>query len=63
MGLRSDTYMVSYNIRRPHQGRSMNGRTQAKAFRDSIPGYSKKEGQDRPENRRLILQPDAATVR
>jgi hypothetical protein len=55
--------MVSYNIRRPHQGRSMNGRTQAKAFRDSIPGYSKKEGQDRPENRRLILQPDAATVR
>ncbi len=38
-----DAYMVSYNTRRPHQGRGMNGRTPAKAFRDGITRYSKKE--------------------
>jgi hypothetical protein len=35
--------MVGYNTRRPHQGRGMNGRTPAKAFRDGIPRNSKKE--------------------
>ncbi len=32
-----DTYLIGYNTKRPHQGRGMNGRTPAKAFRDGIP--------------------------
>ena len=42
-----DVYMASYNTKRPHQGRGMNGRTPVKAFRDSIPRTSKKE--DKPD--------------
>ena len=38
-----DAYLVSYNAKRPHQGRGMNGRTPAKAFRDGIPKTSHKE--------------------
>ncbi|MBM3492381.1 MAG: transposase family protein, partial [Alphaproteobacteria bacterium] len=32
-----DTYMDSYNHRRPHQGRGMNGRTPAAAFAEDLP--------------------------
>ncbi len=32
-----DTYLVGYNTRRPHQGRGMNGRTPARAFKDGLP--------------------------
>ena len=42
-----DAYLVGYNTKRPHQGRGMNGRTPAKAFRDGIPKHSKKE--DKPD--------------
>ncbi len=38
-----DTYLVGYNTKRPHQGRGMNGRTPAKAFRDGIPKPASKE--------------------
>ena len=38
-----DACLVSYNTKRPHQGRGMNGRTPAKAFRDGIPKASEKE--------------------
>jgi hypothetical protein len=38
-----DAYLVGYNTRRPHQGRGMNGRTPAKAFRDGIHKHSRKE--------------------
>ena len=38
-----DAYLVGYNTKRPHQGRGMNGRTPAKAFRDGIPRNGKKE--------------------
>jgi transposase InsO family protein len=31
-----DDYLIRYNIRRPHQGRGMNGRTPAQAFIDGI---------------------------
>jgi transposase InsO family protein len=31
-----DAYLVTYNTRRPHQGRNMNGRTPLRAFRDSL---------------------------
>jgi hypothetical protein len=37
-----DTNKVGYNTKRPHQGRGMNGRTPAKAFRGGIPRNSKK---------------------
>lgn len=56
-----DAYLASYNTKRPRQGRGVNGRTPAKAFRDRIPKVSQQEGgQDRPENRRLIRQPETA---
>ena len=32
-----DSYMESYNQRRPHQGRGMNGRTPAVAFVEGMP--------------------------
>jgi transposase InsO family protein len=32
-----DAFLVTYNTRRPHQGRGMNGRTPEKAFRDGLP--------------------------
>ena len=38
-----DTYLVGYNTKRPHQGRGMNGRTPAKAFREGIHRHSRKE--------------------
>ena len=38
-----DDYLTSYNTRRPHQGRGMNGRTPIKAFRTGIPKTARKE--------------------
>jgi transposase InsO family protein len=38
-----DAYLVTYNTRRPHQGRGMNGRTPAKAFVQGIPKTNRKE--------------------
>ena len=38
-----DAYLVTYNTKRPHQGRNMNGRTPAKAFIEGLPKPSKKE--------------------
>ena len=32
-----DRYLEGYNHKRPHQGRGMNGRTPAKAFKDGLP--------------------------
>ena len=32
-----DAYLVTYNTRRPHQGRAMNGRTPQKVFTDGLP--------------------------
>jgi transposase InsO family protein len=32
-----DQYLVSYNTARPHQGRGMNGRTPATAFKEGLP--------------------------
>lgn len=42
-----DSYMESYNQRRPHQGRGMNGRTPAQAFVEGLP----KPHQQREEKR------------
>jgi len=32
-----DKWLVTYNTRRPHQGRNMNGRTPLQAFKDGLP--------------------------
>jgi len=36
-----DAYLVTYNTKRPHQGRGMNGRTPAKVFKDGLPKAEK----------------------
>ena len=51
-----DDYLVSYNTHRPHQGRGMNGRTPATAFREGLPGL-----QNQKEVKRKIL-PTAETA-
>lgn len=39
-----DRYLIHYNTKRPHQGRNMNGRTPARAFKDGLPkSHRKKE--------------------
>ncbi len=42
-----DTYLITYNQKRPHQGRNMKGRTPAKAFVDGLP----KSKQHKAENK------------
>lgn len=32
-----DRYLQGYNDKRPHQGRGMNGRTPARAFKEGLP--------------------------
>ena len=36
-----DKYLVTYNRKRPHQGRRMNGRTPWQAFQEGLPGGGK----------------------
>lgn len=44
-----DEYLVTYNTKRPHQGRGMNGRTPIKAFTQGIPkSKNKKEEKLKP---------------
>jgi len=44
-----DAYLVTYNTKRPHQGRGMNGRTPIKAFTQGIPKpKNKKEEKMKP---------------
>ena len=38
-----DAYLVTYNTKRPHQGRNMNGRTPATVFVDSLPKPEKRK--------------------
>lgn len=38
-----DAHLVQYNTRRPHQGRNMNGRTPAQAFKDGLPEKQQKK--------------------
>jgi transposase InsO family protein len=46
-----DAYLVTYNTRRPHQGRAMKGRTPQKAFTDGLP---------KKENAKMKRTPKAA---
>jgi transposase InsO family protein len=46
-----DTYMESYNRRRPHQGRGMNGRTPAIAFVEGLPKSQQPKEDKRAEKR------------
>ena len=38
-----DTYLKTYNTKRPHQGRNMNGRTPYKVFLDGLPKPEKRK--------------------
>ncbi len=38
-----DAYLASYNTKRPHQGRNMNGRTPATVFAASLPKPEKED--------------------
>lgn len=44
-----DTWFEGYNQRRPHQGRGMNGRTPAQAFKDGLPNPPAKKEIATPE--------------
>lgn len=44
-----DTYMESYNQRRPHQGRGMNGRTPTQAFVEDLPRPQQQKEEKPPE--------------
>jgi transposase InsO family protein len=46
-----DVYLATYNTRRPHQGRAMNGRTPQKAFTEGLP---------KKENAKMKPTPKAA---
>ena len=48
-----DQYLDSYNTRRPHQGRGMNGRTPARAFIDGLPKSKPNKGGDSSEKQTL----------
>ncbi len=49
-----DDYLIHYNTKRPHQGRNMNGRTPARAFKEGLPRRAKPQQQKKenatPEN-------------
>ena len=43
-----DTWLDGYNHRRPHQGRGMNGRTPAQAFKEGLPKPQPTKGEKTP---------------
>ena len=46
-----DSYLDSYNQRRPHQGRGMNGRTPATAFVEGLPEPQQPKEEKRPQKK------------
>jgi len=46
-----DSYLESYNQRRPHQGRGMNGRTPVVAFIEGLPKPHQQKEEKRPEKK------------
>ena len=55
-----DRYLVHYNAERPHQGRGMNGRTPAQAFRDGLPARPVNDA--KPKERRSAEQHPTTTA-
>ena len=47
-----DKYFVSYNRKRPHQGRRMNGRTPWQDFRGGLQGTAKPSKMTEQEERK-----------
>ncbi len=47
-----DAFLKTYNTRRPHQGRGMNGRTPFKVFMDGLPDNPKPAKMDKTERRK-----------
>ena len=46
-----DDYLVTYNTRRPHQGRSMNGRTPVTAFKVGLPKPTPQKKEKSPSHK------------
>jgi hypothetical protein len=59
MQLVLDAYMETYNQRRPHQGRGMNGRTPATAFIEGLPKPQQQKEERSANNRATNKPPDA----
>jgi transposase InsO family protein len=61
-----DDYLDGYNQRRPHQGRGMNGRTPAQAFRDGLPSPAPSptpvSSSKRKEKRPVENQPSSIAI-
>ncbi len=47
-----DAFLVAYNVKRPYQGRGMNGRTPAKLFTDGLPKQTKAKKLEKTETKR-----------
>ena len=45
-----DAYLVTYNTKRPHQGRGMNGRSPLQAFKDGLKLRPKSKKEGKPKN-------------
>ncbi|WP_203234814.1 hypothetical protein [Modicisalibacter coralii] len=45
-----DDYLVTYNMKRPHQGRNMKGATPYAVFKKGLPKGTKKEPRKTAEN-------------
>ena len=43
-----DDYLVTYNTRRPHQGRGMNGRTPVTVFKAGLPKQTPEKKEKAP---------------
>jgi hypothetical protein len=50
-----DDYLFTYNTKRPHQGRAMNGRTPIAVFKAGLP---KPAPQTQPEKKEKSTQPN-----
>jgi hypothetical protein len=49
-----DEWLITYNTKRPHQGRNMNGRTPSQAFKQGLPAKLQKEVTGKTKQPKLI---------
>ena len=52
-----NNYLMTYNWKRPHQGRGMNGRTPWQAFRDGLPDHTETSKMTEQEERKAARFP------
>ena len=58
-----DAYLITYNTKRPHQGRGMNGTTPLKAFKKGLTLRPKIEKEGKPKEAALDEARAGASVR